>query len=188
MTTTEPTRLDEIARAIGDPGSVLPRAEGESVTRWSARAVESLLAPAPCAMKHTPPMDFAWCDTHDTTFPLGSKCKFDGREPWEVYADEADEQRSRAVMAELKAERLAEAPFACDTHACGSCKGCRAAGYRDVLTEQGNALGRVRALLNNQRPPMAAAWIVGVREGEDSLTSVAVVRYRDVLDAIGDVQ
>ena len=97
---------DEIARAIGDPGSVLPRTEGESVTRWAARAVEALLAPAPCAMKHEPPMDFAWCETHDTTFALGDKCKFDGRQAWEVYADEADEQRGRAVMAELKVEQL----------------------------------------------------------------------------------
>ena len=104
MTTTEPSRLDEIARAIGDPGSVLPRAEGESVTRWSARAVEYLLRPAPCSMTRTDPFDFAQCETHDTTFPLGETCKFDGKEPWEVYADEADEQRQRAVMAEHRVE------------------------------------------------------------------------------------
>lgn len=100
---TEPA-TDLIARAIGDPGSVLPRNEGESVTRWAARAVESVLAPAKCDMRHQPPMDFAWCETHDTTFPLGEKCKFDGREPWEVYAEEADEQRGLKVQAEMRAE------------------------------------------------------------------------------------
>lgn len=33
---------DEIARACGDPGSILPRIKGESVPRWSARAVLAL--------------------------------------------------------------------------------------------------------------------------------------------------
>jgi hypothetical protein len=66
--------------------------------------VLALLAPTPCDMRHQPPMDFAWCETHDTTFPLGERCKFDGRHAWEVYADEADEQRQRAVLAEVKAE------------------------------------------------------------------------------------
>ena len=97
---TAGSTLDVLARAIGDPGSVLPRAEGESVTRWAARAVAYVTAPAACSMTRTDPFDFAQCETHDTTFPLGEKCKFDGREPWEVYADEADEQRRRAVMAE----------------------------------------------------------------------------------------
>ena len=64
--------------------------------------------PAACDMKHEKPYDFAWCKTHDSTFPLGEKCKFDGREPWEVYADEADEQRRRAVRAEMQVERLRE--------------------------------------------------------------------------------
>jgi hypothetical protein len=56
--------------------------------------------PAPCRMTHTPPFDFAQCETHDTTFPLGDTCKFDGRDPFEVMADEAQEQRARAVRAE----------------------------------------------------------------------------------------
>jgi hypothetical protein len=29
---------------------------------------------APCNMLHEPPMDFAWCETHDETFPLGAVC------------------------------------------------------------------------------------------------------------------
>jgi hypothetical protein len=36
--------LREVARAISDPGAVTPRAEGESVSRWSARAVLALPA------------------------------------------------------------------------------------------------------------------------------------------------
>ena len=103
---TADSTLDVLARAIGDPGSVLPRAEGESVTRWAARAVAYVTAPAPCSMTRTDPFDFAQCETHDTTFPLGEKCKFDGRASWEVFAEEADEQRRRAVMAELRADRL----------------------------------------------------------------------------------
>jgi hypothetical protein len=31
---------------------------------------------APCEMYHTPPMDFAFCETHDTTFALGDKCRY----------------------------------------------------------------------------------------------------------------
>lgn len=35
--------VEDVARACGDPGSVTPRREGESVPRWSARAVLALL-------------------------------------------------------------------------------------------------------------------------------------------------
>lgn len=35
---------DRIAQAIGDPGSILPREPDETVTRWSTRAVEAVLA------------------------------------------------------------------------------------------------------------------------------------------------
>lgn len=41
---------DRIAQAIGDPGSMLARGDNETVTRWSTRAVESVLgyeAPPP---------------------------------------------------------------------------------------------------------------------------------------------
>ena len=37
-------RADRIAQAIGDPGSIVIRREGESVTRWSTRAVLLVLA------------------------------------------------------------------------------------------------------------------------------------------------
>lgn len=65
--------------------------------------------PAPCNMTHTPPFDFAQCETHDTTFALGDKCKFDGRDMLDVYADEAQEQRARAVRAEMERDRALEA-------------------------------------------------------------------------------
>lgn len=57
--------------------------------------------PDPCEMTHTPPFDFAQCETHDTTFPLGGKCKWHGRTSIvEVLQEEIDEQRARAVRAE----------------------------------------------------------------------------------------
>ena len=60
-----------------------------------------------CVMTQTDPFDFAQCETHDTTFALGDRCKFYGREPEDVYYDEAQEQRGRAVIAEMeRAEAL----------------------------------------------------------------------------------
>lgn len=54
-----------------------------------------------CDMHQGEPYDFAWCVNHDTTFKLGETCKFNGRIAWEVYAEEADTQRGRAVRAEM---------------------------------------------------------------------------------------
>lgn len=62
--------------------------------------------PAPCVMTYTPPMDFAQCETHDETFPLGETCRFDGRDMVAVLFDAVDEQRGRAVRAMLELERL----------------------------------------------------------------------------------
>ena len=59
-----------------------------------------------CQMFHEEPFDFAWCETHDTTFALGDACKFQGREMWEVYAEEAQEQRGLKVRAEMRVEYL----------------------------------------------------------------------------------
>lgn len=84
-----------------------------SAPQWLAELcdeVEELRAghqPA-CDMRHAKPYDFAWCETHDTTFPLGEKCKFDGRVAWEVYSDEADEQRRLKVMAEMTLHQVRE--------------------------------------------------------------------------------
>lgn len=63
--------------------------------------------PAGCRMTYTEPFDFAQCETHDTTFPLGDTCKFEGRDEVDVLLEELDVQRSRAVRAET---RLARAP------------------------------------------------------------------------------
>lgn len=60
-----------------------------------------------CVMTHEEPYDFATCETHDTTFALGAECKFNGREVWEVFAEEADEQRGLKVRAEMEAEESA---------------------------------------------------------------------------------
>lgn len=59
---------------------------------------------APCVMTYTPPMDFAQCETHDETFPLGETCRFDGRDMVEVLFEAVDEQRGRAVRALMELE------------------------------------------------------------------------------------
>lgn len=54
-------------------------------------------------------------------------------------------QIENAVL-QAQNERLREAPFVCETHACGECRGCRAAGVRDLITQYGRTIDRVRAL------------------------------------------
>lgn len=86
--------------AAFDPPTVL--ALIERVERAEAQSD----VPSPCAMTHTPPFDFAQCETHDETFPLGAVCKWHGKESIAaVLEDEADAQRARAVMAEERAEQ-----------------------------------------------------------------------------------
>ena len=75
----------------------------------SALIADGWTKPAPCVMTHTPPMDFAQCETHDETFPLGETCRFHERDMVEVLFEAADEQRMRAVRAELELERAARA-------------------------------------------------------------------------------
>ncbi|QYC53581.1 hypothetical protein SEA_NORVS_97 [Gordonia phage Norvs] len=80
-------------------------AAAPDLVRGLLAELDQAIAPDPCDMTHREPFDFAQCRTHDTTFPLGEKCKFDGREPWAVFADEADEQRQLKVRAELSLDR-----------------------------------------------------------------------------------
>jgi len=80
---------------------------GQRIENAAYAAYIEAATPAPCVMTHTPPMDFAQCETHDETFPLGETCRFDGRNAADVYADEAQEQRARAVLAEAKLEAVA---------------------------------------------------------------------------------
>ena len=59
--------------------------------------------PDPCEMTYTSPFDFAQCETHDTTFPLGGVCKWHGKNSIAaVLQDEADEQRGLKVRAEAE--------------------------------------------------------------------------------------
>lgn len=77
---------------------------GEEFDRWLESEIADALAPAECIMLHVEPYDFGQCETHDTTFALGEECKFNGKEPWEVYADEADKQRGLKVRAQMEFE------------------------------------------------------------------------------------
>lgn len=61
---------------------------------------------AACVMTHTPPFNFAQCETHDETFALGETCRFDGRDMVDVLFEAADEQRGRAVRAEMYLDRV----------------------------------------------------------------------------------
>ena len=84
------------------------RALIHEVERLRARVSDE---PGECVMTHTPPFDFAQCETHDETFPLGGACRFHGRTSVaEVYADEADQMRARAVLAEAEVARLTARP------------------------------------------------------------------------------
>lgn len=118
-----------------------------------------------CRMEHEEPYDFAWCLTHDTTFPLGGACKFTGRVMWEVYADEADEQRSLKVRAEMDAE---QARLDLDT--------LRGA-VRQVLDEHpistASVADKIKPLLATDTDPLReaqrAAWAFGRKAGLNGL-------------------
>lgn len=56
--------------------------------------------PQECDIQHEAPYDFAWCETHDTTFALGTTCKFNGRWELDVLQEELDKARARMLMAE----------------------------------------------------------------------------------------
>jgi len=70
------------------------------------RALTFTDTPSPCEMTRTPPFDFAQCETHDTTFPLGGACKWHGKDSISaVLEDEADKQRVRAIRAEIERDK-----------------------------------------------------------------------------------
>lgn len=48
------------------------RRELEDLTAKQIAEIEAM----PCDMYHEPPYDFAWCERHDTTFPLGDVCRY----------------------------------------------------------------------------------------------------------------
>jgi len=91
----------ELARAL-----VETAAELKKVTAERDRALTFTDTPSPCQMTHTPPFDFAQCETHDTTFPLGSACKWHGKDSISaVLEDETDKQRVRAIRAEIERDK-----------------------------------------------------------------------------------
>lgn len=117
MTETSPGAVEGITvdqrrrwQALADLDPTVPW-NGEQAREAHAALVALLaevtrLSPAPCDMRHQEPYDFAFCLTHDSTFALGERCKYDGRDPFDVAADEASEQRGLKVRAEIEVERL----------------------------------------------------------------------------------
>ena len=108
--TTEEVRIKYRLSSGRQPGDFaefnrwLAAHDAEKRAEWEAEQGDK---PAPCVMTHTPPFDFAQCETHDETFPLGGACKWHGKESVaQVLQDEADEQRARAVHAEHQLEML----------------------------------------------------------------------------------
>lgn len=68
--------------------------------------------PAPCDMRRTDSYPFAWCRTHDTTFPLGATCP----ERRTVLRAQATAARARG---DWEAERRALDALALDERARG---------------------------------------------------------------------
>ncbi|RLP70882.1 hypothetical protein D9V30_00145 [Mycetocola reblochoni] len=127
MTDLDLDKLEAMADELNQIGAGTPEAAAPEVIGDAADAMRALIGrvrdaeanadkPTPCVMTHTPPFDFAQCETHDTTFPLGGACKWHGQTSiFEVLDREAMEQRGRAVRAEmqrdvLKARLDAQAP------------------------------------------------------------------------------
>lgn len=63
-----------------------------------------------CDMRHQPPMDFAWCETHDETFPLGAVCS-------EALSDLARQAVAARARGDFAAERHALDMIALDERA-----------------------------------------------------------------------
>lgn len=59
-----------------------------------------------CDLRHEEPFDFAQCQTHDVTFPLGKDCPYSGKSVVDYLEDAQSAQRYRAVVAEEKLEEL----------------------------------------------------------------------------------
>ena len=68
---------------------------------------DALTVAQPCVMRMGEVYDFAWCETHDRTFALGSSCDHAGLSHVDYLDDDGREQRGRAVRAEMEMERIA---------------------------------------------------------------------------------
>ena len=100
--------IEEYGGGIKPLSAIMVRqAINDECDQFAARLLtEYAAAPETCEMVYEEPMDFASCLTHDETFPLGEECRFNGRVMWEVFAEEADQQRQRAVMTEMSLGRV----------------------------------------------------------------------------------
>ncbi|KQP63002.1 hypothetical protein [Nocardioides sp. Leaf285] len=105
-----------------------------------------------CEIVQEAPYDFAYCETHDSTFPLGGRCKFYGRTPEDVYYDEAQEQRGRAVVAEMaRDEALQWLELLLDQEPCAFEAGtCTTHGPVAVLPKGVCHVGQARDLITRQ--------------------------------------
>lgn len=87
-----------VARIMRNPDQAVTILE-----EWRSAITATVDTPDPCQMRHQPPMDFAYCETHDTTFPLGSVCEWDDVTSVTRHLyDLVDQQRVRAVRAEME--------------------------------------------------------------------------------------
>ena len=109
---TELRRLYEAAFTVAAPEN-----EWEEWTSKAAEAFPALLDAAaerdaltvaqPCVMRMGEVYDFAWCETHDRTFALGSSCDHAGLSHVDYLDEDGRRQRGRAVLAEMEMERIA---------------------------------------------------------------------------------
>ena len=105
-------RLYEAAFTVAAPEN-----EWEEWTSKAAEAFPALLDAAaerdaltvaqPCVMRMGEVYDFAWCETHDRTFALGSSCDHAGLSHVDYLDEDGRRQRGRAVLAEMEMERIA---------------------------------------------------------------------------------
>ena len=80
--------------------------------------------PAPCKMTHTEPFDFAQCDVHDTTFPLGGVCEWHGVDSIAGHLQgKADNLQDQVAVLkrqlEHRRQEINEPPGGCTNKGCG---------------------------------------------------------------------
>ena len=68
---------------------------------------DALTVAQPCVTRMGEVYDFAWCETHDRTFALGSSCDHAGLSHVDYLDEDGRRQRGRAVLAEMEMERIA---------------------------------------------------------------------------------
>ena len=104
-------------RADPDSADIYGRREAFELLASAVNALPALLDAAaerdaltvaqPCVMRMGEVYDFAWCETHDRTFALGSSCDHAGLSHVDYLDEDGRRQRGRAVLAEMEMERIA---------------------------------------------------------------------------------